>query len=253
MTNSFRTCIVIPCYNEVKGIAIKEYHFFLDNHPDVMICFVNDGSTDKTLEVINTIKRDFTNQVHIVSLLKNSGKAEAVRQGINYCNQNFSHQFIGFLDADLATTLEEFMEVSTYMREEIVFCFGSRISKIGSTIERENSRFLIGRIIATFISHILDLKVYDTQCGCKVFSKEISLSLFKKEFISKWLFDVELFFRMKLLFGKPTAIKKMYEVPLRSWIEKGNSKVKATYFFKLWIDLYNISKLYKRNTTDQYI
>lgn len=253
MKNSFGTCIVIPCYNEAKGITIKEYHFFLENNPDVMICFVNDGSTDKTLEVINTIKHDFINQVQIVSLLINSGKAEAVRQGINYCNQNFSHQFIGYLDADLATTLEEFMNVSTYLNEEIVFCFGSRIRKIGSTIERENSRFLIGRIIATFISHILDLKVYDTQCGCKVFTKEISLTLFKKEFISKWLFDVELFFRMKLLFGKKRAIIKMYEVPLRSWIEKGNSKVKATYFFKLWLDLYNISKLYKQNNNNKYV
>ena len=253
MNNSFRTCIVIPCYNEVKGISIKEYQFFLSNNPAVMICFVNDGSTDKTLEIINTIKNDFTNQVQIVSLLSNSGKAEAVRQGINYCNQNFSHQFIGYLDADLATTLEEFIEVSNYLNKEIVFCFGSRIRKLGSTIERENSRFLIGRIIATFISHILDLKVYDTQCGCKVFTKEITISLFKKEFISKWLFDVELFFRMKLLFGKKSAIKKMYEVPLKFWIEKGNSKVKATYFFKLWLDLYNINRLYKKDDNGQFI
>jgi hypothetical protein len=38
----------------------------------------------------------------------------------------------------------------------------------------------------------------------------------------------------------------MYEVPLRSWIEKGNSKVKPTYFFKLWLDLYEISNKYKK-------
>jgi hypothetical protein len=45
-----------------------------------MICFVNDGSTDNTLRVLNLIKQDFPQQIHIVSLLKNSGKAEAVRQ-----------------------------------------------------------------------------------------------------------------------------------------------------------------------------
>lgn len=247
MSEAPTTCIIIPCYNEVIGIDIKEYVTFLANYPATMICFVNDGSTDNTLGILNLIKKDFPRQIHIVSLLKNSGKAEAVRKGINYCNQNFSHQYIGYLDADLATTLEEFMEVTNYLKNDIVFCFGSRIRKIGSTIERENSRFLIGRIIATFISHILDLKVYDTQCGCKVFTKEIALLLFKKEFISKWLFDVELFFRMKLIFGKERAIQKMYEVPLRSWIEKGNSKVKPTYFFKLWLDLYEISNKYKKN------
>jgi glycosyltransferase involved in cell wall biosynthesis len=73
-----------------------------------------------TLRVLNLIKQDFPQQIHIVSLLKNSGKAEAVRQGINYCNQNFSHQNIGYLDADLATTLEEFMEVCTYLKKDIV-------------------------------------------------------------------------------------------------------------------------------------
>ncbi|WP_369753627.1 glycosyltransferase [Flavobacterium sp. WC2409] len=243
------TFIVIPCYNEEKGITIKEYSRFLDNYHHAKICFVNDGSTDSTLALLNILKKQYTNQVYIVSLLKNAGKAAAVREGIIYCNQNFDHQFIGYLDADLATTLEEFMEIQKYIKDEIVFCFGSRIRKIGSTIERQNSRFLIGRVIATFISHVLGIKVYDTQCGCKVFTREISIRLFKKEFISKWLFDVELFFRMIILFGKERAIQKMYEVPLKSWIEKGNSKVKPSYFFKLWIDLFQIRKKYKNNST----
>jgi glycosyltransferase involved in cell wall biosynthesis len=251
MTKTFTTCIVIPCYNEAKGILIQEYSTFLENYSHVIICLVNDGSTDKTLQVFNEIKQKFPEQIYILSLLKNSGKAEAVRQGINYCSQTFSYTNIGYLDADLATSLEEFMEVSTYLQNKIEFCFGSRIRKIGSNIQRQNSRFLIGRVIATFISQILDLKVYDTQCGCKVFSREIAEKLFREDFISKWLFDVELFFRMKHFFGREKAIQKIYEVPLRSWIEKGNSKVQASYFFKLWFDLYKINKRYKRISIHQ--
>ncbi|CAM3021495.1 glycosyltransferase [Flavobacterium frigoris] len=239
------TCIVIPCYNEEKGLPLNEYLTFLDTTPEAIICFVNDGSTDKTLQVLTLLQQKCSEKVHIVSLLKNSGKAEAVRIGINYCNQNFHHQFIGYLDADLATSLEEFMDLTAYLKEDVVFCFGSRIRKIGSEIVRENSRFLLGRVIATFISQVLGLKVYDTQCGCKVFTKVVSELLFKEEFLSKWLFDVELFFRMMVLFGKEKAIRKMHEAPLNSWVEKGNSKVKPTYFFKLWTDLYQINKKYK--------
>ena len=249
MPESLTTCIVVPCYNEGIGISIEEYSHFLDNYTNTTICFVNDGSTDNTMDLLNVLKEKYNNQIHILSLAKNSGKAEAVRAGINYCNENFDYQNIGYLDADLATTLEEFMAVSHYLKDNIVFCFGSRIRIIGSTIIRENSRFLIGRIIATFISNILDLKVYDTQCGCKVFTKEISTQLFQKPFISKWLFDVELFFRMIHLFGKEKAILKMHEVPLKSWIEKGNSKVKPTYFFKLWLDLYTIKKEYTNHVS----
>ncbi|MDD5150576.1 MAG: glycosyltransferase, partial [Flavobacterium sp.] len=141
------TSIVIPCYNEEKGISNSEYSNFLVNNPEVFICFVNDGSTDKTLEVLNVLKSKHENQIHVLSLEKNSGKAEAVRLGINYCNTNFQHQYIGYLDADLATTLEEFIELRNDLQGEIIFSFGSRIRKIGSTIERENSRFLIGRVV----------------------------------------------------------------------------------------------------------
>lgn len=246
MSTQPETSIVIPCYNEQRGISIREYSNFLDNNPEVFICFVNDGSTDKTLEVLNVLKEKYENQIHILSLEKNSGKAEAVRAGINYCNLNSKHQYIGYLDADLATTLEEFIELRNHIQGEIIFSFGSRIRKIGSTIDRENSRFLIGRVVATFISNILDIKVYDTQCGSKLFTREISQQLFQKEFISKWLFDVEIFYRMIHHFGREKAITKMLEIPLKSWVEKGDSKVKFTYGFKLWFDLFKISREYKK-------
>jgi glycosyltransferase involved in cell wall biosynthesis len=63
----------------------------------------------KTLQVFNEIKQNFRTNLYFI-LIKNSGKAEAVRQGINYCSQTFSYTNIGYLDADLATSLEEFME-----------------------------------------------------------------------------------------------------------------------------------------------
>jgi dolichyl-phosphate beta-glucosyltransferase len=246
MSTVFNTSIIIPCYNEEKGISNSEYSNFLDKNPEAFICFVNDGSTDKTLEVLQVLKTKHESQIQILSLEKNSGKAEAVRAGIKYCNKNFQLQYIGYLDADLATTLEEFIDLRNYLQGEIVFSFGSRIRKIGSRIERQNSRFLIGRVVATFISNILDIKVYDTQCGSKLFTREISEKLFQKEFISRWLFDVELFYRMVLLFGREKAIQKMLEIPLKLWVEKGDSKVKLSYGFKLWFDLYKIRYEYKK-------
>ena len=127
-----------------------------------------------------------------------------------------------------------------------MFGFGSRIRKIGSRIERQNDRYLIGRVIATFISIILDIKVYDTQCGSKLFTRAISEELFEDEFISRWLFDVELFYRMILHFGRETALQKMIEIPLKLWVEKGDSKVKLTYGFKVWFDLFEIQRKYKK-------
>ena len=116
--------------------------------------------------------------------------------------------------------------------------------RIGSHIERSEKRHYVGRIIATFIDNILKLKVYDTQCGSKLFTKELAELLFKEAFISRWLFDVELFARMINLYGRETALQKMLEIPLDKWINKDGSKVKMSYFFKLLIDLYKIRKKY---------
>ena len=133
------------------------------------------------------------------------------------------------------------------------FVFASRILKIGSTVERKFYRFFLGRIIATVISSILDIKVYDTQCGCKVFKNELSKVLFERPFISKWLFDVELFSRMLSAFGKEAALEKMEEIPVKKWIDRGDSKVKMSYVFRLWYDLYLIRKKHKSSMLDRKI
>jgi glycosyltransferase involved in cell wall biosynthesis len=244
-------CIVIPCYNEEKKLRLQldEFNTFIKENPDVLLCFVNDGSSDNTVKIIEEIKTKNEENVDMVSYTKNVGKAEAVRRGVHRCNSKYDHVYIAYLDADLSTPLQECVRLRKYLNEKIEFCFGSRIMQIGSIIERKFYRFFIGRIIATFISNILDLKVYDTQCGCKLFTKNLSIQLFETEFISKWLFDVEIFFRMIEIYGRNQVLGKMIEVPVNKWVDSGTSKVKASYCFKLWIDLYRIRKTYKRKAS----
>ncbi len=244
MTVSFELCIVIPCYNEEKRIDIERMYNFLKVHKNVLLCFVNDGSSDKTLEVLKTIKSKFPQNAEVISTISNVGKAEAVRTGFSHCNAHFNAQKIAYLDADLATTLEECLEISTAVKSGVIFAFGSRIKKIDNIIQRKTYRFLIGRVIATFISKQLKLGVYDTQCGCKIFDTKLSKDIFKEKFISKWLFDVELFHRIIKIYGVDRIKKIANEVPLKSWIDYDDSKVKMSYFFKLWYDLYLIKRHY---------
>ncbi|MBL4939357.1 MAG: glycosyltransferase [Lutibacter sp.] len=244
MTVPFELCIVIPCYNEEKRIDKERMYRFLKGHKNVLLCFVNDGSSDRTLEVLTTIKSNYPQNVEAISTESNVGKAEAVRTGVLHCNTNFKSNKIAYLDADLATTLEECFEISATVKSEVVFAFGSRIKKIDTNIQRKTYRFLIGRVIATFISKQLKLGVYDTQCGCKIFDTELSKSVFQEKFISKWLFDVELFHRIIKIYGVDKMSEIANEIPLKSWVDYDDSKVKMTYFFKLWYDLYLIKKHY---------
>ena len=238
-------CIVIPCYNEGKRLPLDEFHSFFQDYPDVLICFVNDGSRDDTVKVLEELKVKNQEQVDVISYPNNVGKGEAVRRGVQHCNSLYDHLHIAYLDADLSTSLQECLKLREYLHEPIEFCFGSRIRLVGTYIERKKRRWLIGRVIATFISQMLRVNVYDTQCGCKLFTKALSVRLFQDQFISRWLFDVEIMFRMLTLYGRERALKKMREVPLTSWIDKEVSSVKVSYIFKLWFDLYQIHKMYR--------
>ncbi len=247
MLNSINTVIVIPCYNERNRLPVNNFTAFLENYPGAKVCFVDDGSSDGTNEVLKSLQRSFPKQVSLLNNEVNLGKAESVRKGVLYCSKEKLAPYIAYLDADLATSLEECYEIGQNLNSQKYFVFASRILKIGSVVERRFTRFLFGRIIATFISNILDIKVYDTQCGCKVFKLEIAHLLFGQPFISKWFFDVELFSRILCHYGKPEGLNLMNEIPVKQWIDKGESKVKLSYFFRLWYDLFLIRKMHQRN------
>jgi glycosyltransferase involved in cell wall biosynthesis len=245
MNKKIELIIVIPCYNEAKKLNIDKFQYFIERHPTALLCFVNDGSNDSTGGILNKIKITSKDAVEIISLEKNQGKAIAVYSGINYCHQKFDFEKIAYLDADLSASLEECFDISKEINHNIRFVFGSRIAKLDSNIKRKFYRFLIGRFIATLISRQLDLMVYDTQCGCKVFDHKTSKLIFSKKFISTWLFDVEIFHRLISIFGKDEMSNIAKEIPLKTWIDTDDSKVKFTYFFKLWFELLGIKRKYK--------
>lgn len=177
---SFTLTIVVPCYNEYERLPASKFHSFLVENPAVAICFVNDSSTDKTLELLEKLRDDFPVQIHLLSNTKNLGKASSVRAGMLFCLKSVEAENYAFLDADLATSLEECKSINHYLNADVEFVLASRILKIGAVVERKFSRFIFGRVIATFISSILGIKVYDTQCGCKIFKKHLIQPLFEK-------------------------------------------------------------------------
>jgi glycosyltransferase involved in cell wall biosynthesis len=240
-----KNIVVIPCYNEAARLPLAAYCLFLAQNDNTHLVFSNDGSTDNTLAVLETLSQEFPKKTTIYNLEKNTGKAQAVREAVQYCFRNFNDfKTIGYLDADLSTGLEEYVSITENITNEVVCAFGSRILKIDNHIDRKKYRFLIGRAIATMVSKQLDVSVYDSQCGCKVFSSEIAQELFKEQFISKWLFDVEIFHRLISMYSNKEMKNVCREIPLKSWIDVDDSRVSILYFFKMWQDLYTIRKRY---------
>jgi dolichyl-phosphate beta-glucosyltransferase len=87
-------------------------------------------------------------------------------------------------------------------------------------------------VFATIASLLLRLRVYDTQCGAKLFRKtDVAHEVFDRPFMSSWAFDVEILARLLRLqrSGKiPPVARVVVEVPLRQWTDVRGSKISFT-------------------------
>ena len=218
--------VVIPCYNEQDRLSSKEFLDFINSNLGYLLCFVNDGSTDKTLEVLNTLKKGRENNIIVYDCEQNGGKAEAVRQGVLHLAKDPQLDYIGYLDADLSTDFKDFDDlVKTIEHSEFKIVSGSRMSRMGADITKESARKIISKTINLIIRTILGMPFNDTQCGAKIMDKDIVNLMFKDKFITRWIFDVEIFIRMRKHYGKKQAISYICEQPLKRWIHADGSKL----------------------------
>ncbi|KAB0666520.1 glycosyltransferase [Oryzomonas japonica] len=229
-----KTRIIVPCYNEAMRLNPKAFLDALDNNSDLSFLFVNDGSTDSTRQILTSLKDKNPAQVEIVNLEKNSGKAEAVRQGM-LTSLLGAFDYIGYWDADLATPLDVIGDFSRLLEAsgaEIVI--GSRVRLLGRRIERNVLRHYFGRVFATCASILLNINIYDTQCGAKIFRNNEALRhVFGKPFKVAWTFDVEMLARFPIVMNvsPPEASSRWVEFPLLQWVDVKGSKLKWRDFF----------------------
>jgi dolichyl-phosphate beta-glucosyltransferase len=244
------TIIVVPCYNEAKRLGVGEFRLYLEKHPAVGFVLVDDGSTDQTLEVLASVRQGFEDSVVVLRSPRNQGKAEAVRYGMNHA-LGLGSTFVGFWDADLATPLEaiaDFVELFR-RRPDLDMVFGARVKLLGRYVERRTMRHYLGRVFATAVSVVLNLAIYDTQCGAKLFRVSGELGqVLGSPFLTKWVFDVEIlarFLRLRRDGGRPLD-ECIYELPLQRWCDIEGSKVRPKDFFIAFRDVVRIYLRYLR-------
>jgi len=238
-------CIIVPCYNEENRIELERFADFIQSNGNFHFLFVNDGSKDNTLLKLKSYTEG-NPKMEVLDLAQNVGKAEAIRIGLSKMAHK-NYKLIGFLDADLATPLEELPKFIEKMKgDDHLVITGARIMRLGTDIARKWYRHYIGRVFATLASMSLKLAVYDTQCGAKVFRADVVEEIFKEKFLSKWLFDIELLFRLKKTKQYGECNFPVYELPLSKWDDKHGSKLKLRDFIKAPYELLRIHFKYNQ-------
>ncbi len=241
--------IIIPCYNEAERLPLNDFAAFVNTHKNYILCFVNDGSKDDTLAILQNFAKGKESNVMVYDMPQNGGKAEAVRQGTNFLIEQTNVESVGFLDADLATGFEDYLMLErTLSSQNKKFILGSR--KLGGTqdIQRSFMRDLVSNVIGLLIRAIVGLPIKDTQCGAKVFNRATAQYIFKTPFSSKWLFDVEMLIRIKKLY-KSNVLNHIQEVAISKWDEVEGSHITLKDSLSFPFKLMEIAYIYNVKPT----
>ena len=229
-----RTTIVVPCYNEAARLVVDAFVRFVEEHDEYNILFVDDGSADDTRAVLDALCERHP-RLTLLGLDQNGGKAEAVRAGLHEAIRDGA-AVVGYFDADLATPLQAIPQLRQVFAErpERDIVMAARVMLLGREIRRNSARHYAGRAFATCASLLLDLPVYDTQCGAKLFRVNDALEeALEDPFVSGWIFDVELLRRLQIARARrrlSNLAACTYEFALDRWEDVAGSKVKVTDF-----------------------
>lgn len=249
-----KVIVIVPCFNEANRLRPSKFMQFMKENPTYSFLFVDDGSTDSTAHILKSI----TGQCRSASLFrmpKNKGKAEAVRLGILEA-MNLDCDLVAFLDADLSAPLSALIAMTReYEKRPDTLCIsGARVRLLGRNIQRSIVRHYVGRIFATIIAFLFDLRIYDTQCGAKLFRNAPEIrAVFSAPFQSSWIFDVEIFLRLRRALQKQDVPLEhaAREIPLAEWVDHGKSRMHLKDFLRIPFDTLRIYLKYRNNSIIQ--
>lgn len=239
--------IVVPCFNEEKRLDADEF-LAIAATGRVRLLFVDDGSTDGTAALLEHISAQ-SDDLDLLRLAANVGKAEAIRAGLHQVLTDGA-SVVGYYDADLATPPHELLRLVDVLcdGDSLAFVSAARVGLLGRAIERRAARHYLGRIFATLASLALGVRVYDTQCGAKVFRVSPAVvEALASPFRSSWAFDVELFGRLlHPRASEPIPIAAFYEVPLHEWRDVDGSSLGLRKMAGALLDLMAIGLAFRR-------
>lgn len=209
--------IIIPAHNEENRLprTLEQIFAFLKKQTYTSeVIVVENGSSDRTLELAMQFVKEHANLVVIQEHHK--GKGNAVRRGM--LTARGSYRFI--CDADLSMPIEDLEKFLPPAIENFDVAIGSREAPGAIRYNEPSYRHIGGRAINLAIRTLILPGLNDTQCGFKCFRAETTEDLFQKQTLMGWSFDIELLYlaRRKKL--------RIREIPIH-WYYDPDSKVSA--------------------------
>ncbi|MDD5417521.1 MAG: glycosyltransferase family 2 protein [Candidatus Nanoarchaeia archaeon] len=228
-----KTSIIVPAYNEEKRIPVfleELINYSKKNLDDFEILIVNDGSKDKTVDVVNeVIKKSKALKAKIIDYSPNKGKGHAVKTGVNDANGDV----VVFIDADGSIKPEEIGVMVKYLKKYDVVIGNRKTASSKIDNPQPLSRRFASWCFNKYVSILLGVKVQDFLCGFKGFRKDVAKKVFSNIKTKRWTFDVE------ILNNSKKNNYTIFELPIE-WAHKDDSKMRITDPIKIFFDVFKI-------------
>ena len=194
-----RVSVVIPTHNEEKriGVTLENYlKYFLElkkqGFLDFEIIVVLNNCNDNTLEVVEKYKCP---ELKILNF-KQRGKGFAIIEGFKEALKG-NFELIGFVDADMATPPNAFYGLIRHI-ENVDGIIANRWDWRSKIQPKQTiTRKITSTGYNTIIRILFFFPFQDTQCGAKLFKREILEKNIHKIVSSQWNFDVALLFCLR--------------------------------------------------------
>jgi len=209
--------VVIPAYNEEERLPrtlarLAEYYGEQEYTWDVTV--YSDGSRDRTVGIVEEFAQSHP-QFRVVDSQPNRGKGWVVRRGM----LEAEGEWVLFCDADLATPQEETEKLLAAVRAGAEIAIGSRPLKESKLeIHQPWYREMLGRSFNAAVQLLGIRGIADTQCGFKIFRRDVAQDVFRRVKTDKFGFDFE-----SLMIARDLGYR-IAEVPIR-WMHQDGSKV----------------------------
>lgn len=211
--------LVVPAYNEEKRIGnfLESYLKYFDSQDlEYEIVVVINNTKDRTEEIVKGFK---SKKIKILNF-KAGGKGFAVKEGFIYSLKGNSG-YIGFVDSDLATPPESFhFLLKCMIRDNSDGAIADRsLKKSVINPKMTFKRKIFSRVFNFYVRSLFLFKYKDTQCGAKLFKREVIGKICNKIGMTKWAFDVELLYLLEKEGFKIISCRT-------KWENKDKSKIK---------------------------
>ena len=229
--------IIIPTYNEVENVEEITKSIFALNE-DFDILFVDDSSTDGTIEKIQDLIQKYPSHLFIEIRKKKEGLGKAYLHGFRWALGK-SYQYIFEMDADFSHNPKDLNQLYSACQDGADVAIGSRYFNGVSVINWPMERVMLSYFASTYVRFVTGMKIQDTTAGFICYKRKVLEKCNLNNISFKgYAFQIEM---------KYTALRKGFtltEVPITfTERSKGTSKMNKNIIFEALFSVFYLKFL----------